>query len=299
MGFKGFGGYLAVLGYCLITAYYTLAIHNTTQQTSPYILALIIFFICLVFFTGINFSKLKNIFKKSKQDIPNLIGINLTTMVNWIATLWSLKYIIPSFFIAIFMSFIPIFTFIIRFFTKRTLNKKEFILICILFFLMTFFIYIHHPGTNINHFNNLGVVLCLIATIAGAFYLTMSEKFQKNTQLTTSQLLSVRFYLLIVVTAIMIPIWISPTSLVSQLKQIDYSYLIVLALLTTVLPLYLIQRGIYSLGSAKVSYIIPATIIFTYLLELVFGMIIFSWVKVSALILITLLIVSLNKVGHH
>ena len=299
MGFYILSGYLAVLGYCIITAYYTLAIHSITQETDPYLLTLLMFLICLILFSAINLFSIKKILTKARRDLKNLFFINILTAINWIAVMWSLKYINPTPFIAIFMAFLPIFTFIISLFIKKSFNKKEFLFVLILLFSIIFFIHLN-PIYKTNHFAVKGALLCLLSTLVGAFYLIISEKFQHNTELSTSQLLAVRFYLLVVITAYLTLHWgDGATTISEQLRQINYLQIITLSVLTTALPLYLLQQGIYSIGSAKVSYIIPATIIFTYILELAYKIVAPNFLQIVTLCVLTLVIVYLKKIKRH
>lgn len=298
MHFSRLIGYASILGYCLVSAYYCVAIHNKTQAINPNLLAFLIFFICLLFFSGMNFFKLGTIFNKIKKQPYNLLAVNISTAINWITTIWSLKYITPVAFIIIFMTSLPIFNFILQQFIKRSFNKIELTLVSLLFLAMLAFI---HLSLSINHgaLFGEGILLCLTSSLSGAIYLIFSHRLQQLANLTASQLVTVRFYLLIILTAFFATNTIPLNQLIPTLGQINFPEIIVLALLTTALPLYLLQKGVSELGASKIAYFIPMTIVFTYLIEVYFRTAILDLPHVIIILILLGLITGLNRIKHH
>lgn len=199
------------------------------------------------------------------RDKKNLFIINVVTAIIWITTFEALKYIDPILYIALFMGLMPIVTYLINSFSHK--SKLDFIPIVasiLITFILALIIFLDKKSAlnvGITQFYR-GVILTVISSIASSIYMFYSRHMESNLALKSSQIVAVRFYLLILYSGI---ICFHHDYLI-QIHNIRYIDFLLLALLSSIIPMYSIQKSISYIGPMKTSFIVPFTPVFTYLI---------------------------------
>ncbi len=107
-----------------------------------------------------------------------------------------------------------------------------------------------------------GSLISLVAGIATFYYFRESEILHKKHHSTSLDVLSLRFYLVFILSAIL-----SFKSGIQQLNLSVFGGMFFLSLLTIVIPLYLAQIGITKIGAKKHSFLITFLPVLTYIGE--------------------------------
>lgn len=256
-------GYLFSVFFCLTVAVSSILIHKTNQLINPYLSVFLTFFICTLWFNFVNCKSLKSLYLKLLTDKKNFCIINLVTAINWITTFKALQYIDPVLYIALFMGLMPIATYLLNaFFTKNKLELMP-ILTCITITLILGVIIFLDKKAAINiYLFYKGVAFTLISCLASALYLLFSKRIETNLALSSSQIVAVRFYFLIFYSGLICLF----ANYFPEANNIKYTDFLILALVSSIIPMYSIQKSISHIGAVKTSFIIPFTPVFTYLI---------------------------------
>lgn len=258
-------GYFFAIIFCMTVAYSSIFIHETNQAININLSVFLTFLICTLWFNLANIKSFGSVYKKLITEKMLLFIVNLSTAVVWITTFEALKYIDPVLFIALFMGLMPVATYLIQCFHKNTkLELKPMLLFLLITLLLVAIVFIdkeQNSNMNPDNFYN-GVIFTAISSIASGLYLVCSKQLESKLALTASQIVGVRFYLLVIYSGAVSLFY----NYFPQIHTIHYSNFIFLAFLSAIIPMYCVQKSVYHLGALKTSLIIPFTPIFTYLL---------------------------------
>ena len=260
-------GYFFSLVFCIAVAFSSILIHSTNQLINPYLSVFLTFVICTTWFNIANIKVLPIFYRKLFNDRTNFVIVNLVTAINWITTFEALRYVDAVLYIALFMGLMPIVTYLINSFLSQTkLNITTTMVSVGIIFILSFIIYFDkNTIINTNLFNFYkGVIFTITSSVASAFYMVYSKKLETNIGLTTSQIVAVRFYFLIIYSGIVCFIG----DHFVETNTIHYSNFLLLALISSIIPMYCVQKSITHIGVIKTSFIIPFTPVFTYIVLL-------------------------------
>ncbi|MBS0359245.1 MAG: hypothetical protein JSS53_08255 [Proteobacteria bacterium] len=277
-------GYATLFLYCLITGVSIFSIHQAAQLADPISLALYVFLSCALIFNALNFKNIRSTYAVANSDRKSILTLNVLTAIVWLSTFWSLKYISPTVFIVIYMGIIPITAYLTQVIKTQKSSWTELLLIIILAILIASIVTVHEllfPSRNPTLLQ--GILPAIIAGVSGNFYVLYSRYLQHKLNLVSLDISSLRFYLLIFIGIIWALAHVSTHQLTIGITAYNVLFI---TLVSSVLPLYLLQNSIHNLGPLKTAYILPLTLIFTYWVELVSG-VQFEW---SLLLLIVLLV---------
>lgn len=260
-------GYLFSFIFCITVAVSSILIHKTNQLINPYLSVFLTFLICTLWFNLVNLKSLRVLYLKLMSDKKNFFIINFVTAVNWITTFEALKYIDPVLYIALFMGLMPIATYLFNAYLQQ--KKLELVPITTslaITLVLVLIIMFDKKSMLIMDAANFykGIVFTMVSSIASAIYMLYSKRIETNLSLTTSQIVAVRFYLLVFYSGIIC----LNGNYFPETNTLHYTNFLVLALLSSIIPMYSIQKSITHIGAVKTSFIIPFTPVFTYLILL-------------------------------
>jgi drug/metabolite transporter (DMT)-like permease len=277
-------GYAAGLGYCVMTALSTISIAQVVRFIDPIVSTFMTFFITLCFFHLARFRSLSPLYRTGWQFKKGWLEINLWTALTWIGTFYGLKYMDAVLFLTLFMGLIPSFTYFISLAKGQAVYQPIrlgfALLILALIVCLSFFSGKIYHTSLLDYF--LGVLYAIISVTGAALYLIQSKRFQQQTALSAADLLALRFWGLLLICLV----WICLRGHLHEFPELPYFHFIYLAVITAILPLYLMQTSLHRLGALNLSFIMPFIPVLTYILLLLLGQ------AFHASILITLLILS-------
>ncbi len=286
-------GYGFGIMYCVITALSIIYIQYINQSINPILSTLVTFVFSMLWFNFYNLRALPFLYQVCWQHKKRWLAINLWTAMIWIGTFYALTYINPVLYITLFMGLMPTMTYAIAW--ARGLEKYAFkhigfgaAVIIAVITLMIDSAWINHQETGSLL---LGCLYTLIAVIGAALYLLDAKALQEQGQLSSSQMLALRFFALIII-AFLGAILNHSIHLIAHLP---YAKLCLLAVLTSILPMYCLQVSLQKMGAVKFSFIMPFTPIFTYLLLLCFGAPM-HWSILLILLFLGILLIGYSKV---
>lgn len=263
-------GYLFAFLYCIVTAFSVLKIHDSVQQASAMVVMFYTFIVCLLFFNLVNFFALKKTYQALKTNLPDVLLVNLTTALTWMATFWGLKYLPPVLYITITMGVLPIASFILAMWEVRHINKLACLLTVVATILIIFIVYLVKNLLVINIYDfTIGTLLSILTGIFISFYMKYSKRLHAKSNLSPSQILCIRFYLLVLIGLI---VSLCKMDLAVFTRGIHLSSILLIVFSSSILPLYFVQISIHRIGPLKTAYILPFTPVFTYVLEWFLGM---------------------------
>jgi threonine/homoserine efflux transporter RhtA len=268
MTYKPVRGYIEIFLYCSITAMSALMIHETNQVADPTVTALYTFLICGLFFNVINYKKFVQTYQVAIQDKKNLFLVNITTAASWLVLFWAFKFLDATLCLTLVVGVSPISSYLFSLKQTRQWNMAEFLVALIVAALVFAIVVTHQHVFYAKKINVLGVVLALIAGVFNNLYIQFSRRFNVNAGLAPVQILSVRFYLLIILSVCLSCV---DFNVAKFTHGIVFYKMPLLAIFSTILPLYLSQNSIQHLGAAKVSYLMPMIPVVAYILSLCLG----------------------------
>lgn len=261
-------GYIFSLLFSLVVACSTILIHKTNQFVNPYLSVFLTFLICTLWFHLINLKSLGNIYKQVFNNKLNVIIINVTTAIIWITTFKALEYIDPVLHLSIFMAFMPMATYFFGAIKHGNKVESKRILTCLaISCLLGMIIFVSKQSYLLAHMHDFykGLILTVVASFASAIYMLYSKETGANLKLLPSQVVSIRFYFLLIYSGILC----LQQHCFYSVNNIDYKTFILLALVSAIVPTYSVQKSIDYIGAVKTSFITPFTALFTYLLLLI------------------------------
>lgn len=289
-------GYLMATGYYLATAFSFFLVHSISQTMNPFLSIFWTFLITLLIFNGINGATLKQTYSTVLAQKTDTLLLNITTAGTWILGFLALHHLPAWLYAIITIGLSPSITFSLDLFDSLLQNKpisrqhtvREGLLLCVttcLVIIAAIYTIQYSPLIQSDSLI-IGCAEAFITACFAATYLILSGKFQKKTAFSTTQILSVRFYLTILVCLVVL-IMQGHNALVT----VDaLSHVFVLAIFTSMIPLYFLQNCISNIGALRFSYFVPSILIITYLIDLSLGKQLWHWPMFAIICLLALLL---------
>lgn len=230
-------GHFSMLIYILLTAMSPIFIHQANQQVEPIIAAFYTFLFCLLIYNLFNIKTSIRI-KTILEDFWVVVMLNITTMLCWVLSFISLKYIPPDLYLFIYLCAMPITGAILY---KRKILQALSLLAGLIFFARTF---------HVTHLA-LGFLLAFVGGSCGTIYSIVSKKIAHRFSVTA--VLALRFYLTVLVTGL-------AGFYLGYLHWMNLSYYTqfgLLSLFAVVIPLLLFQVGLKTLPLSKTLAFLP------------------------------------------
>ena len=260
-------GPLFVLAFALIGAAQEVYLGNLFQEYDPIFVLFYTFLMTAVFFILANVKNLRTLSTEVRQIPKNVFMINVTTFVSWLSFFLSLKYIEPAIVSAICFCLGPIITSLTKTFHGDKLSRLMVFSnfgIIIGTLTMVFGSFYGFSGVRqlgLTEDIGIGIFYCLMSatTVVGS---TIYSKKLSGQGMTPSKIMVVRFPLLLLIAGLI-------TKDHNTILNIDLSLkLLLVAMGTIIIPLFLLQQGIARSEPLVVSMVLSMTPIFTYFFQI-------------------------------
>ena len=219
-------------------------------------------FICAVtatlFFHIINGKKLRTVYSATYANKVTWLAVSITIFIIWWVTFYSVQLIGASKSVLIFFTSRAIVGYLYKFLKKDNLWTTIICLLGLAIILVIFYII-----NRESHKWLLGFAITSVGGLTSYLYGKCSHTLGNNAALTATQILAVRFYVLIAVL-----LWSVSFSALKYAIESHWLALMIITLFSFILPLYFNQRGIMTAGPEVHAIIAALTPFFTVLLEL-------------------------------
>ncbi|TQI82189.1 EamA-like transporter family protein [Serratia fonticola] len=267
-------GVFFVLSFVFLASAKEVYIGHAVQGIPPYLLVIycfvpisILFFLIYLWKSGFD-----DFILETKKNIKDVVAVNISTSVSWIASFYALKYIEPSIENAINTGIGPVITFIAAFSINNIshYNKREVISSIGISFAIIIMIAISLSGKsgveNHSHIDTVyGVLFCFLTGLGIVGNTIFSKRLSKS-GCSTSFVLTTRFYLMLIVSFFMLFYTTTNIEPLHLLKE-NLAGVIVLTFFGIMLPLFLLQKGIERIEPMTISLLIVLGPILTYTLQ--------------------------------
>jgi hypothetical protein len=186
---------------------------------------------------------IKKTYLQSSKALSNWVLISVMVAGNWLFTFLALTKLGPFVFIFSYFNASALIGAIVEY--SRHKSKFNFILILALLSLLIMFYFddvLKHPGETQFYF------YALLAAFFGYGYRRFSVKFSQKTQLNAAEVLSIRFFLLLLIAFC----FIHPHDFI-QLHWRDELLFFLITTVTFIIPLYCMQKSVLTIGAERFS----------------------------------------------
>ncbi|MED7818911.1 MULTISPECIES: hypothetical protein [unclassified Francisella] len=244
--------------YCVSTALSAIYINQLVTKLDPLVVLLICVVTSTFFFHLINFGKLGTIYASFLKTYQASIAINISAGILWISTFIGLSIIDPYIYMVIYFIVPSVIALVGEYSTNR--NKMSLISGVSLFAILIISIYLY-IGAFTSRSVIYGISIALVGGISSYIYRIQAKSYSLKTQFSTSMVLCVRSYGIILICTFIIIFY--PKNY-SEFMSIFFNahtvtFLLVVIVLSFIVPLYFNQKGIEKSG-AKIHSIICASI---------------------------------------
>lgn len=281
-------GYIDAFFYVLFTAVSFTFIDKLDDHINPYISLLCLTIFATIFFNAINYKNLKTMYMGCLNNKSLYLGITLCIGVNWLCSIFAPNQSDPFIYLALSFITMAICGFV---FIKKN-NKQDYYVHygCILVFIIMI-IFIHrYYEIGKNRSLNFGIIIGIISGLSGYLYGYISNSFAKKASLNATQVLGVRFWLLIIMLIIVV---LSQHLNLNVIKE-NLGVLFLMSLLSMIVPNYFNQSSLIKLGVTRRAIFVVITPGITFLIYSISAM---RFDKINFIIaLITTLVMIFSKI---
>jgi drug/metabolite transporter (DMT)-like permease len=257
--------------YCLFSAFSRVFTNHLLQQQDPIVFCFDIFTLGAIAFILLHIKKQKVLYKKAKYHLKTICYLNLTTLGSWLFLTYPLKIIEPSLVSTITLGLGPIFSLLLaqRFYTQQQKTLWDNLIascLCLtILYVMKLCLTTTVISLSVPLHNKLLALLCCV--IVGASVVLNGFQTRKliDHNFSTLDILSIRFFLLILVAGT-VSFFYHPINTL-WLGLLAPS-MVFSALIFVIIPLFLIQYSLRYLAPITVSVMIPCMPVLTYFFEL-------------------------------
>ncbi len=249
----------SIFMYCICTALSAVWISFSFTGISGFVVTFFSLFVAFCVFVFFQKRSGGHVFKLTRVFFGEMLILNVLTLTSWLFAFLSLYKIEPSIECAVFQGSLPIGVLLceliagkVNVFSKRALGI--FLIAINLTALVIFRLYYAAGVFNFTADElKLGIFLAVTGGLTGGIYVFRSAKLY-NYGASTLEILCNRFFLLLVVTAV-----ISARDLVSITTMDSFMLvkLLFLAFISVVIPVFALQYSVQKLGAPRVSIITP------------------------------------------
>ncbi|KMV67413.1 EamA family transporter [Rosenbergiella epipactidis] len=254
--------YKEIISFCVFFSLSFVLMSQVVKSVDPIVSTFITYGLAAAFFFIINLQSRQAIWDILVSHKKLVFKINLSTLVNTLLAYYVVTYISPIAYIVVFFSGLSFFN---AFHSRRENHRLEMptnIATIILAVAVSFLI----SDADTYH-TIIGLGLTLISTLFAAFYMRESAYLHQKTGISASQILSVRFFLVIILCGTYSLFIITQHGLAVN----DFALLCLIAVMGSIIPLFLMQKSIKVLGAKVTAQFTPLTpllcLLFMTLLE--------------------------------
>ncbi len=273
--------------YCLCTAISAIIIHSVERRVP---LATILF---LSFMIGIFYCNLVCIqrFKLFKTALltgwRSLLVLNISTAITWLGVFYALLFISPAINTSIYIGTLPIAIFLMQQNKTYHLNERNTDIATIILIALVLLALIFHNLLQINDWYHatIGILVSIICGVSAAVSAIKSTELSLL-RIPAIMILATRLYFLVILAALLLP---------HHANNININWqtlwdAIIIAAISLVLPLYLLQKGYEYVEPLYASLLMPLIPILTFCLQLLEPNFHFSLVEFCLILLLGLVI---------
>lgn len=244
--------------YVLCVSIVALIREQVMLSISPILILFVSSLVAVIYFHIINFNQIAIFYKKIFKIKWFFCILNLIVALMWFATYYSTYFSSATIFV---------YEFFITGACLALFAKKEKNLIQVIS-AFSFILLVCAPFLTYKKFW-FGILIGILGGVLGFFYNLVSKSIAASVKMSASQILAVRFWLLIIITG--------PLSLHKVDELLDFrvfSLVIFIAFLSFVLQIWLNQKSVIIIGARKSSLIASFIPTLTFLMQ---GLIMDSW----------------------
>lgn len=230
---------------------------NVIDKLDPILSLLITSLFAVVFFHLATKTKLTTIYQTCWQHRHTWFMLNLVVSVMWLGTYYAVKWLNPTACLFLFFLSMTGTHWIRELYKERRLDKNVINVIFPVIFIAIFYFL-----NSQNIIGRLGVLAGVVAGIMGAYYNTYSKVFVLEGNLTSNDVLAVRFYVII----LLAPFFITPAA-IENITFFNVAQLMLVSIFTFILPLYMYQRSVMTLPLSHHVMIVAATPLVAYVIQ--------------------------------
>ncbi len=290
-------GAIYMLGYVVVSATGHVFINHTVRSVDPFVSLLYTSLITILFFSVLHLGELRKHRALVKQHKGAIVWLNVLNAIIWFVAFFCLKALSPAVFACLFLGAIPIQLFLIEIRKSSHSVKTKWItatLLFTLFILMLALVVQETEGMGMATMLQYGLIVVGIGGVAAASILKISKRLASE-KLSASLVVSLRFYGVLMISLALCIIYQVPL-VISPSLGIE---LVVLALVSMALPLFLLQKGLQTFSPMSASIVITIIPVLTYCLQLCTGYYSFSFPKLGIILLCSLVLVALAFQKHN
>lgn len=245
------------LGFCVSFAVSFVLMSQIVQQDGPLVSTLLTYGLSQFLILLIRFRHIGDILRASLSNFRLFSWVNLLTCTNTILVYIILTHLTAFTYVILFFGTLPAGVYLMSLRSagpiKVTLRESFIALVALAVGIASIYYggnsFVSDPAASL-----LGVVFTLLASLAGAAYLLVSKRFQKVSGLATIDLVAARFTFTVLASALWL-VLSKETFTVSVDKLFTY---LMIALLGSLIPLFLLQKSNELAGPEVASRFLPA-----------------------------------------
>ncbi|WP_137297655.1 DMT family transporter [Psychromonas sp. SP041] len=242
--------YKEIIAFCIFFSISFVFMSKVVKNVDPIVSTFITYGIATVFFTLINIKNLRETLNILLREKMLVFKINISTLMNTLLAFYVVLYISPIAYIIVFFSGLSFFNSLYNYRDVRSLEMT------INMLAISLAVFISFLMSNANLVDTItGVTLTLTSTVFASFYMRESAMLHTKTDISVPQILSIRFYLVIVLCGFYSVYSISHQSISTS----DLSLLFLISVTGSIVPLFLMQKSITTLGPKLTAQFTPLT----------------------------------------
>ena len=231
--------YKFAIGYILCVSLVSVIREKLMLDISPFVILFISSSFACIYFHLINYKQSSILYKKFLNEKVCFIRLNLIVALMWITTYYSIYFSSATVFVYEFFMVGGCFSLLFR--NNKNMSEKLAFPLFLILILAPFVIYDTYP---------LGILLGILAGGLGFIYNVTSNKIALSLNLSASQILASRFWLLILLSAFLLP-----KKFLQQLTVSNFIVIIVITILSFILQIWLNQKSVITIGGKESSFI--------------------------------------------
>lgn len=254
--------YLDALIYVTLTSIAFVFIDKIGQRINSMLLLFMMALITMLWFHVINFGKIKQIYVACFTNVWLFLSLMIFIAINWICSIYAPSAADPFIYLAANFISQAIFGYVhvfIKTKSKTSLLSMIALVICLIILYNNYEIL---DGRSID----VGMLLGGISGLMGYVYAIFSGKMHQRTDLSSTQILAVRFWFLV----IGLGIFIGYNYQLIHLSLTNFFITIGMAFITLIIPIYFLQQTIKKNGAqvmAKMAARVPLVVFVLYSLS--------------------------------
>ena len=284
-------GLMLVILYCIVTALSTVVVSASEKMYGPLLITFSSATVTIFWFNSLQLRSLYRLRKVYKNHGRLIVLLNISTAVMWIGTFIALNVLNPDVFTAFFLGGLPVFIFLINWpslvWNTRTRIELIFTIAIagLLFLIGCHVLDVSDGSIHIIH----GMLISIVASFFAAWTIILSHKLA-HAGVSTTETLSQRFYALWLVSGIALCVF--PAALPASVVIHYIPIAIVVAILSFILPLFLLQKGIERVDPMFVSFLSPLIPVIAFSLEMLSDRYVFDPIELCLLIALAMVIIA-------